>query len=104
MATKSAPESEPATAPPCRSSWSPQAGAGRKRRRLSVPPTCGSRSTLTSCSRWSGGASRGGSLQPALWGGGVLVRNWGRIGTKGRLLQTHYENRSSAQELIDQSV
>jgi predicted DNA-binding WGR domain protein len=39
-----------------------------------------------------------------LWGGGVLVRNWGRIGTKGRWLQTHYEHRSSAQELIDQSV
>ena len=42
--------------------------------------------------------------QPMLWGGGVLVRNWGRIGTKGRWLQTHHKHRSSAQELIDQSV
>ena len=42
--------------------------------------------------------------QPSLWGGGVLLRNWGRIGTKGRLLQTHYEDRDSAQGQIDQSV
>ena len=42
--------------------------------------------------------------QPTLWGGGALLRHWGRIGTKGRSLLTHYADRSSAQALIDHSV
>jgi predicted DNA-binding WGR domain protein len=42
--------------------------------------------------------------QPLLWGGGVLLRIWGRLGTKGRSLLTHCEDRPSAQELIDQAV
>ncbi|MBA3330490.1 MAG: WGR domain-containing protein [Actinobacteria bacterium] len=42
--------------------------------------------------------------QPALWGGGTLCRSWGRIGTKGRSILAHYEDRSSAQEAIGEAI
>jgi len=42
--------------------------------------------------------------QPQLWGGGVLTRSWGRIGTRGRSIGTSYPDRQSAQELVDQVV
>jgi predicted DNA-binding WGR domain protein len=42
--------------------------------------------------------------QPGLWGGGALIRTWGRIGTRGRTLETFYDDRASAQELIQQLV
>ena len=42
--------------------------------------------------------------QPSLLGGGVLIRSWGRIGTKGRSLATTYPDRQEAQELVDHTV
>lgn len=44
------------------------------------------------------------SWQPTLWGGGAVMRTWGRIGTRGRTLETFYDDRTSAQKLIDQLV
>ena len=44
------------------------------------------------------------SWQPALWGGGALVRCWGRIGTKGRSLAIFYQDRAGAQQLVEQIV
>ena len=44
------------------------------------------------------------SWQPTLWGGGALIRTWGRIGTRGRTLETFHEDRAGAQELIEQLV
>jgi hypothetical protein len=32
--------------------------------------------------------------QPDLWGRGGLIRSWGRLGSLGRLLVTHYPDRS----------
>jgi predicted DNA-binding WGR domain protein len=42
--------------------------------------------------------------QPGLWGGGALTRNWGRIGTKGRILQALYQDRTSAQGTVDEVI
>ena len=42
--------------------------------------------------------------QPGLWGGGALIRTWGRIGTNGRSIETPYQDRASAQELVEQVV
>ena len=42
--------------------------------------------------------------QPSLWGEGALLRSWDRIGAKGRSLQTFYQDRESAQALVDQLV
>ncbi len=42
--------------------------------------------------------------QPALWGGGALVRSWGRLGSSGRSLTTFYPDRASAQERIDRLI
>ena len=39
--------------------------------------------------------------QPALWGGGALVRRWGRLGGPGRALTTFYDDRVSAQESVE---
>ena len=36
--------------------------------------------------------------QPALWGGGAIVRRWGRLGGQGWALTTFYPDRASAQE------
>ena len=38
--------------------------------------------------------------QPALWGGGALVRRWGRLGGQGRTLTAFYPDRASAQEVV----
>lgn len=35
--------------------------------------------------------------QPALWGGGALVRSWGRRGTQGRSQVTFYPSEDAAQ-------
>ena len=40
--------------------------------------------------------------QPSLWGGGVLTRSWGRIGSRGCSLRTNHSDRQGAQELVDQ--
>jgi predicted DNA-binding WGR domain protein len=37
------------------------------------------------------------SWQPALWGGGALVRSWGRRGTTGRSQATFYAQEEEAQ-------
>ncbi len=44
------------------------------------------------------------SWQPMLFGGGALIRTWGRIGSTGRTLETIYEDRASAQALVEQLV
>ena len=38
--------------------------------------------------------------QPCLWGGGALVRAWGRLGTPGRSLTRFYPDRPSAEAAI----
>ena len=38
--------------------------------------------------------------QPGLWGGGALVRTWGRIGAPGRSVAAVYDDREAAQALI----
>jgi len=38
--------------------------------------------------------------QPNLWGGGVLIRAWGRIGASEHSLCTAYPDRASAQPAI----
>ena len=38
--------------------------------------------------------------QPCLWGGGALVRSWGRLGTPGCALTTFYSDRVSAEVAI----
>ena len=42
--------------------------------------------------------------QPALWGGGALLRRWGRLGGSGRALTTFYDDRASAQESIERLI
>ena len=42
--------------------------------------------------------------QPALWGGGAIVRRWGRLGEPGRALTTFYEDRASAQEVVERLI
>ncbi len=44
------------------------------------------------------------SWQPMLFGGGALIRTWGRIGSTGRTLETVYEDRASAQALVEQLI
>jgi predicted DNA-binding WGR domain protein len=41
---------------------------------------------------------------PTLWGGGGLIRSWGRIGTRGRSIQTDHDDRASAQPLIIETL
>ena len=38
--------------------------------------------------------------QPGLWGGGALVRAWGRLGTPGRSLTAFYPDRGAADPAI----
>ena len=38
--------------------------------------------------------------QPCLWGGGALVRAWGRLGTPGHAATTFYPDRPSAEAAI----
>jgi predicted DNA-binding WGR domain protein len=42
--------------------------------------------------------------QPILWGGGVLLRCWGRIGTRGRSSEVFYQDRSNAQQLVEHII
>ena len=42
--------------------------------------------------------------QPGLWGDGALTRCWGRIGTKGRSVETIYKDRACAQALVEKIV
>jgi predicted DNA-binding WGR domain protein len=45
------------------------------------------------------------SWQPLLWGGGALVRTWGRIGTQGQQrLEGSYPDRATAQPLVERLV
>ena len=39
--------------------------------------------------------------QPMLFGGGALIRAWGRIGTTGRTLERVYPDRASAQPALE---
>jgi predicted DNA-binding WGR domain protein len=41
------------------------------------------------------------SWQPMLFGGGMLIRTWG---STGRTLETVYEDRASAQAVVEQLV
>ncbi len=38
--------------------------------------------------------------QPCLWGGGALIRSWGRLGTPERTLTAFYPDRPSAEAAI----
>ena len=42
--------------------------------------------------------------QPALWGGGAMVRRWGRLGGRGRSLIAFYPDRASAQEVVERLI
>ena len=42
--------------------------------------------------------------QPALWGGGAIVRRWGRLGGQGRALTVFYPDRASAQESVERLI
>lgn len=42
--------------------------------------------------------------QPLLWGGGMLVRNWGRLGTYGLSRAAAYPDRQSAQRMVERLV
>jgi predicted DNA-binding WGR domain protein len=45
------------------------------------------------------------SWQPLLWGGGALVRTWGRLGTQGQQhLEGSYPDRATAQPLVERLV
>ncbi|MDP9373570.1 MAG: WGR domain-containing protein [Chloroflexota bacterium] len=42
--------------------------------------------------------------QPALWGGGAVVRSWGRVGGSGRALTAFYPDRASAQASVERLI
>ncbi len=42
--------------------------------------------------------------QPALWGGGALVRRWGRLGGPGRSPTACYPDRASAQASVERLI
>ena len=42
--------------------------------------------------------------QPTLWGGGALVRRWGRLGRQGRALPHFYPDRASAQASVERLI
>ena len=44
------------------------------------------------------------SWQPALWGGGALIRCWGRLGTQGQMRADFYPDRAAAQADIERTV
>jgi predicted DNA-binding WGR domain protein len=44
------------------------------------------------------------SWQPSLFGGGVLMRTWGRIGSQGMSRTAPYPDRASAQTAIERLV
>jgi predicted DNA-binding WGR domain protein len=42
--------------------------------------------------------------QPLLWGGGSLVRTWGRVGTQGMSKTADFSDRASAQPLVERLI
>lgn len=42
--------------------------------------------------------------QPGLFGDGALLRSWGLAGARGRTIMTRYENRRTAQPVIERLV
>ena len=40
------------------------------------------------------------SWQPCLFGGGAVIRRWGKIGTEGRKQTEFFESREDAQETV----
>ena len=42
--------------------------------------------------------------QPALWGGGAIVRRWGRLGGQGRALTHFYPDRASVQASVERLI
>jgi predicted DNA-binding WGR domain protein len=42
--------------------------------------------------------------QPALWGGVLLVRTWGRLGARRRVAVSHHPDRASAQPAAERAV
>lgn len=42
--------------------------------------------------------------QPLLWGGGALVRTWGRVGTRGLSKTAAFPDRASAQPLVERLI
>ena len=42
--------------------------------------------------------------QPALWGGGAIVRTWGRLGGPGRAMTAFYPDRASAQASVERLI
>jgi predicted DNA-binding WGR domain protein len=42
--------------------------------------------------------------QPALWGGVLLVRTWGRAGARRRAAVSHYPDRASARPDVERAV
>jgi predicted DNA-binding WGR domain protein len=42
--------------------------------------------------------------QPALWGGVLLVRTWGRLGARRRVAVSYHPDRASARPLIERAV
>jgi predicted DNA-binding WGR domain protein len=42
--------------------------------------------------------------QPALWGGVLLVRTWGRLGARRRVAVSHHPDRASARPTVERAV
>lgn len=42
--------------------------------------------------------------QPSLFGGGAIVRHWGRIGTKGQWRAIFFGTREEAQETVEETL
>jgi predicted DNA-binding WGR domain protein len=42
--------------------------------------------------------------QPALWGGVLLVRTWGRLGARRRVAVSHHPGRASAGPAVERAV
>jgi predicted DNA-binding WGR domain protein len=42
--------------------------------------------------------------QPALWGGVLLVRTWGRLGARRRVAVSHHPDRTSAGPVVERAV
>jgi predicted DNA-binding WGR domain protein len=42
--------------------------------------------------------------RPLLWGGGSLVRTWGRVGTYGTSRAADFPDRASAQSLVERLI
>lgn len=42
--------------------------------------------------------------RPILWGGGSLVRTWGRVGTHGSSKTADFSDRANAQSLVERLI